>query len=191
MVTLRLFFFCFLLLAASTVLAHGGHGQASVQPAITVTFTGHDGNPQADLTSRVFGPDGSRYLAGQTDALGRIVFLPDRAGEWTVKAMSEDGHGGTVKVMVGEDLRLVGSSDAHDHDHDAGFQPAVEPPHEHDHAHDTGHDHDHAHPGEDGHTHTHEAAPAEGGMSFAAALGYLLGAFGVVALILSRKRPSA
>lgn len=30
---------------------------------------------------------------GRTDRRGRIAFLPDRAGRWRIKAMSEDGHG--------------------------------------------------------------------------------------------------
>jgi nickel transport protein len=33
------------------------------------------------------------YQVGRTDSRGRIAFLPDRAGEWRVKAISEDGHG--------------------------------------------------------------------------------------------------
>jgi len=167
MAILRVLFCCLLVVAASGALAHGGHGQTSVQPAITVTFTDHDGNPQDGLSSRVFGPDGQRHLAGQTDALGRVVFLPDRAGEWVVKAMSEDGHGGTVNVQVGENLLLVGSADAH------------------------GHEHDHDQAAAQDHLHEHDNAASGGGMSFGAALGYLLGAFGVVALILSRKRPAA
>jgi nickel transport protein len=33
------------------------------------------------------------YQVGRSDAQGRIAFLPDRAGNWHVKAFSEDGHG--------------------------------------------------------------------------------------------------
>ena len=33
------------------------------------------------------------FQVGRTDAHGRIVFLPDRAGTWRIKAFSEDGHG--------------------------------------------------------------------------------------------------
>ena len=33
------------------------------------------------------------YQVGRTDALGRLAFVPDRAGEWRVKATSGDGHG--------------------------------------------------------------------------------------------------
>lgn len=33
------------------------------------------------------------YQVGRTDSLGRIAFLPDKAGTWRIKAISEDGHG--------------------------------------------------------------------------------------------------
>lgn len=33
------------------------------------------------------------YQVGRTDANGRLAFLPDRAGEWRIKASSNDGHG--------------------------------------------------------------------------------------------------
>lgn len=33
------------------------------------------------------------YQVGRSDGQGRIAFLPDGAGEWRVKAISEDGHG--------------------------------------------------------------------------------------------------
>mgnify|MGYP000920888386 FL=1 len=33
------------------------------------------------------------YQVGRSDGQGRIAFLPDRAGAWRLKAISEDGHG--------------------------------------------------------------------------------------------------
>ena len=33
------------------------------------------------------------YQVGRTDANGRLAFLPDRAGKWRIKAISNDGHG--------------------------------------------------------------------------------------------------
>lgn len=40
-------------------------------------------------------PEGEKLpvQVGRTDAQGRIAFLPDRAGRWRIKAVSEDGHG--------------------------------------------------------------------------------------------------
>lgn len=40
------------------------------------------------------------YQTGRTDARGQILFLPDRPGPWTVRYMSEDGHGGETVVEV-------------------------------------------------------------------------------------------
>ncbi len=33
------------------------------------------------------------YQVGRSDSQGRVVFLPDRADSWRIKAISEDGHG--------------------------------------------------------------------------------------------------
>jgi nickel transport protein len=33
------------------------------------------------------------FQVGRTDAHGRVVFIPDRAGTWRLKAFSEEGHG--------------------------------------------------------------------------------------------------
>jgi nickel transport protein len=40
------------------------------------------------------------FQVGRTDALGRVVFCPDKKGSWTVKTTSEDGHGALVEVKV-------------------------------------------------------------------------------------------
>jgi nickel transport protein len=44
------------------------------------------------------------FQSGRSDALGRVVFCPDRRGLWTVRVFSEDGHGAEVR------LRFDGSS---------------------------------------------------------------------------------
>lgn len=40
-------------------------------------------------------PEGDKLpvQVGHTDTQGRIAFLPDKAGRWRIKAISEDGHG--------------------------------------------------------------------------------------------------
>lgn len=49
------------------------------------------------------------YQVGRTDSLGRIAFLPDRAANWRVKAISEDGHGLDFKVSTDAAATLSGS----------------------------------------------------------------------------------
>jgi nickel transport protein len=41
------------------------------------------------------------FQVGRTDAQGRVVFLPDRAGTWRIKAFSEDGHGADFSFSTG------------------------------------------------------------------------------------------
>ena len=50
------------------------------------------------------------FQVGRTDARGRAVFLPDRAGTWRVKAFSEDGHGADFSFTTGAD---GGAGDLH------------------------------------------------------------------------------
>lgn len=41
------------------------------------------------------------FQVGRTDAHGRLVFLPDRAGVWRVKVFTEDGHGADFSLTTG------------------------------------------------------------------------------------------
>lgn len=46
------------------------------------------------------------WQVGRTDALGRLAFLPDRAGNWRIKAISEDGHGLDFSVRTDAAARV-------------------------------------------------------------------------------------
>ncbi|MCS6958301.1 MAG: hypothetical protein RMK75_07620 [Aquificaceae bacterium] len=47
------------------------------------------------------------FQVGRSDALGRVVFCPNRAGFWLVKIRSEDGHGAEVRLKAeGERLEV-------------------------------------------------------------------------------------
>ena len=50
------------------------------------------------------------FLAGRTDANGRLAFVPDRAGDWRVRAFSEDGHGADFIVPAGAESGSPGPS---------------------------------------------------------------------------------
>ncbi len=49
------------------------------------------------------------YQVGRTDSQGRIAFLPDKAAEWRIKAISEDGHGLDFKLTTDAAAQLSGA----------------------------------------------------------------------------------
>ncbi|MCP5277894.1 MAG: hypothetical protein H6935_05955 [Thiobacillus sp.] len=56
-------------------------------------------------------PEGEKLpvQVGRTDARGRIAFLPDKAGTWRIKTISEDGHGLDVTLATDAAANLAGS----------------------------------------------------------------------------------
>ncbi len=91
-----------------SVHAHGIEISVSESgKAAVVQVLYSDGTPFSYEPYEVLPPpseDGSSvpYQTGRTDVSGRVVFLPDRSGEWKVKIHSEDGHGGETSVTVDE-----------------------------------------------------------------------------------------
>ena len=62
--------------------------------AVTVKLFFADGNEFSFESYEVYrAGDEIPFQVGRTDLEGRVVFLPDRAGTWRIKAFSEDGHG--------------------------------------------------------------------------------------------------
>jgi len=62
--------------------------------AIRLTLSYPDGTPFAYESYELYPADADLPLqTGRTDAKGRILFIPDTAAEWRIKAFSEDGHG--------------------------------------------------------------------------------------------------
>jgi nickel transport protein len=62
--------------------------------AVVVKLSYPDNTPFSYESYEVFRTGEKRpFQIGRTDNYGRIVFLPDRRGEWRVRAFSEDGHG--------------------------------------------------------------------------------------------------
>jgi nickel transport protein len=99
-------------LAPVPALAHGvGHAVDRAE-AVTVRFTYPDGSPLAFADYQVHGPEDPRpAVAGLTDRDGRVVFVPDRSGAWTVSVTTVDGHGAEVAVDVAEDALTVAAAD--------------------------------------------------------------------------------
>lgn len=81
------------------------------------------------------------FQKGRSDALGRVVFCPDRDGLWQLKIASQDGHGAILNLKL-QGKRVL---------KERGL--------------------------------VHKYTPLISG------LGYLLGIFGLVALLLRRKNP--
>ncbi|MBD3222343.1 hypothetical protein GF314_13980 [bacterium] len=109
-----------ILLAAAPALGHGVVHHTGQASAFTVTFTYADGSPIAFADYQVHGPQDPRPAAvGLTDRAGRVAFLPDRPGPWTVRVTTADGHGKTVELAITED-QLDGAAADHAGDDVAG-----------------------------------------------------------------------
>jgi nickel transport protein len=87
--------FAFLLILwAGTVVAHEVHHVIAATTAMSVTLTYADGSPFAYEKYELYaeGRDVPAQV-GNTDAAGRVVFVPGATRQWHVKAWSADGHG--------------------------------------------------------------------------------------------------
>jgi nickel transport protein len=84
----------FLLLWPLAAGAHEVHHAISAAGAVAISLSYADGRPFAyekyELT-----PEGQQVpvQVGNTDAAGRVVFLPGGTRNWRLKAYSADGHG--------------------------------------------------------------------------------------------------
>lgn len=176
----------FLALTIAPALGHGVRTEVAVGAMTVVTFTHEDGSPMAATSFTVLAPGHTQpFLSGMTDVHGRVVFLPDEAGQWKVRVAGADGHGAVVTIAV--DSTAVGMTDqpaaaVYSHDHETletGATAQAAGTHDHAHEADGEHGHDHATP-----------AGAAGERSFDAAVGLvvLVAVLGVAALVLRRRR---
>jgi nickel transport protein len=75
-------------------LAHDLQHQIDEGAAVSVRLFFADGSDFAFESYEVYrAGEEIPFQVGRTDLQGRIVFLPDRAGTWRIKAFSEEGHG--------------------------------------------------------------------------------------------------
>jgi len=83
-----------LVLWASLAGAHEVHHAIAATNAMSVSLTYADGNPFAYEKYELY-PDGKEVpvQVGNTDATGRVVFIPGEIQKWHIKAWSADGHG--------------------------------------------------------------------------------------------------
>jgi nickel transport protein len=85
----------FLLMLWATVLqAHEVHHRIEVAPAVSVSLSYANGEPFAYEKYALY-PAGQEVptQVGNTDAAGRVVFIPGATKNWRLQASSADGHG--------------------------------------------------------------------------------------------------
>jgi nickel transport protein len=83
-------------------LAHDLQHQIEEGPAVSVRLFFADGSDFAFESYEIYrAGEEVPFQVGRTDLRGRVVFLPDRAGTWRIKAFSEDGHGVDFSFSTG------------------------------------------------------------------------------------------
>lgn len=99
-----------LYLLAAPVSAHDLQYTVVSGQAVVVRLFYADNSPFSFEAYEIY-PEGSDLpiQVGRTDAHGHVAFLPDKAGKWRVKAMSEDGHGLDFTLTTDAAAALAGS----------------------------------------------------------------------------------
>ena len=82
--------------------AHDLEHSISEGEAVCVKLFYADGNEFSFESYEIYrAGDEIPFQVGRTDAQGRVVFMPDRAGTWRLKVFSEDGHGADLSFTTG------------------------------------------------------------------------------------------
>jgi nickel transport protein len=83
-----------LMLWTGTAAAHEVHHLIAATNSISISLNYADGNPFAYEKYELY-PEGKEVpmQVGNTDAAGRVVFIPGETKQWRIKAYSADGHG--------------------------------------------------------------------------------------------------
>ena len=83
------------------------HGVA-ILDATVVTSSHPFGAPPIFQPYRVHAPGSDvAFQTGRSDELGRVSFVPDRAGEWRIVVSTEDGHGAAPRAPSYNNAPLV------------------------------------------------------------------------------------
>jgi nickel transport protein len=84
----------FLLLWVGAAGAHEVHHAIAATNAVAMSLTYADGSPFAYEKYELYA-EGKEVpvQVGNTDAAGRVVFIPGETKQWRLKAYSADGHG--------------------------------------------------------------------------------------------------
>jgi nickel transport protein len=94
----------FALALSGQVRAHELIQNVTRGSAVVIELSYSNGSPFSHEQYEIhFEGEDVPFQTGRTDALGRIVFVPDRRGSWRVRAFSEDGHGMDTTVESGSE----------------------------------------------------------------------------------------
>lgn len=98
------------LAAGPMAYAHDLHYTVTAGEAVVVRLFYADDTPFAFEGYEIYA-EGEKLpvQVGRTDARGRIAFLPERAGRWRIKAVSEDGHGLDFTLTTDAAAHVAGS----------------------------------------------------------------------------------
>ena len=93
-----------LLMIAGTCYGHGLQHEVVNSEAVVVSCYFSDGESFTYESYEVYPPDTKiPSQTGRTDSKGRLIFLPDKPGDWQIKVSADDGHGLNFSVAIGED----------------------------------------------------------------------------------------
>ena len=104
----------FIGLLAFSVFGHGVEYQI-IQGGVGIEIKYDDGSAFSYSEVKIYPPgDDTEYQSGLTDAQGRFVFYPDRAGKWKIIANDGLGHGVVAEVKITSNLlpQTLGKRDA-------------------------------------------------------------------------------
>ncbi len=83
------------------VYGHDLQNTIKSQNAVVIYLYFPDGTKFSYESFEIYRPNEKiPFQVGRTDALGRVIFIPDKKGKWFVKAFSEDGHGVNLYVDI-------------------------------------------------------------------------------------------
>lgn len=100
-----------LLLLAAAAQAHEVHHRIEAREAVVITLSYTNGQPFA-YEKYALTPIGREIpqQVGNTDAAGRIAFVPDGVEKWRLQTTSADGHGVNQEIAVPISGKLVSAA---------------------------------------------------------------------------------
>ncbi|MFQ6104642.1 MAG: hypothetical protein ACE5OP_10160 [Candidatus Glassbacteria bacterium] len=92
-----------LMLMIGPASGHDLHYKVTQGEAIVIRLFHPDNTSFSNESYEIF-REGEKtpFQVGDTDANGRITFIPDEGGDWRIRVFSEDGHGMDITLETDE-----------------------------------------------------------------------------------------